>query len=129
MSRLHIETVDGRTSFDPGEEIDLTLSWDLAAPAESIELRLVWNTSGKGTTDLDVVRKVPFEHPSASETRRTSVTMPQSPYSFSGQLVSLIWAIELIAFPSEESTRKEITIAPGGDEVRLRAVTDDEFMS
>jgi hypothetical protein len=45
--------------------------------------------------------------------------LPDSPYSFSGKLVSLAWAIEAVAQPGERSARAEIVIAPGGKEVRL----------
>lgn len=122
MNTLQVDLPGDRTSFEPGEEVELTLSWELEEAPESVELRLVWSTSGKGTTDLAVVQRVPFEFPSTQETRRTSVTLPGSPYSFSGKLISLLWAFELIAFPSEDSTRREIVIAPEGTEVRLMAV-------
>lgn len=122
MNTMQIDITAGRTAFEPGDEIDLTLSWNLAEAPESVELRLVWSTAGKGTTDLEVVQTMPFEFPSPMETRRTSITLPASPYSFSGKLITLQWALELIAFPSEESTRQEIIMAPTGAEVRLRPV-------
>ena len=129
MSRMHIELPYGRSAFEPGDEVELLLSWELDESPESVELRLCWNTAGKGTTDLAVVEKVPFEFPNAVETRRTTMALPSAPYSFSGQLISLIWAFELIAFPSESSTRQEITIAPAGQEVRLSKVpaTEDSW--
>ncbi|MCA9075446.1 MAG: hypothetical protein KDA93_10455 [Planctomycetaceae bacterium] len=122
MNILQIDIAGGQTSFEPGDEIDLTLSWELEQAPESIELRLVWSTSGKGTTDLEIVQTVPFEFPSPRETRRTSITLPASPYSFSGKLITLQWALELIAFPAEESTRQEIVMAPAGTEVRLKTI-------
>ncbi len=124
MNTLQIDMTGDRTSFEPGEEVELTLSWELDEAPDSVELRLVWSTSGKGVTDLAVVQTVPFEFPSPRETRRTSIVLPASPYSFSGTLVSLLWAFELIAFPGEDSTRREIVVAPEGKEVRLRAVAD-----
>jgi hypothetical protein len=119
MSRLSIETPTSLTAFEPGAEIDVYLAWDLESEAEVIELRLVWNTSGKGDTDLEVVQSQRFEWPSRNESRQTTVTLPRQPYSFSGKLISLLWALELIALPGEESTRREITIAPGGREVLI----------
>lgn len=125
MSRLNIETPGGRIAFDPGAEIDVYLEWELDDEPEAVELRLVWNTSGKGDTDLDVVQTEHFDWPSRSETRRTTITLPRQPYSFSGKLISLIWALELIALPSDESTRLEFTIAPGGREVLLTRNTEE----
>jgi hypothetical protein len=124
MNRLQIETVDGRTAFDPGEEIEALLEWDLEEEPESVELRLVWNTAGKGTTDLAVVRTVRFDSPLRQESRRATVRLPRSPYSFSGKLISLIWALELVALPGGEAARTEITLAPGGREVVLHGNED-----
>lgn len=126
MSRLTIETPTGQTAFEPGAEIDLYLEWDLDDEPEAIELRLVWNTSGKGDTDLEVARTERFEWPSRRESRQASVMLPRQPYSFSGKLVSLIWALELIALPGDASTRREITIAPGGREVRITGIREEE---
>lgn len=121
MSSMHIDTTGQQTAFEPGAEIEVYLEWDLDEPAEAVELRLVWNTSGKGTTDLAVAEAVRFDAPSQRESRQATLTLPVSPYSFSGTLVSLIWALELVALPKGESARQEITIGPGGEEVLLTA--------
>jgi len=39
--------------------------------------------------------------------------------SFSGKLISLVWALELVVLPKGASTRQEIKIGPGAKEVRL----------
>ena len=111
--------------FEPGAEVDLELRWELEEPPEAIELRIVWNTAGKGDTDFRVAAVQRFDHPSAIEACRETVTLPHSPYSFSGTLVSLMWALELVALPQEDSTRTEIVIAPGGREVTLQALPTD----
>lgn len=56
------------------------------------------------------------------ETRAFRFQLPEAPYSFSGKLISLAWALELIAYPSKEVVRREIVLAPGGSEVRLESV-------
>jgi hypothetical protein len=122
MNRLQIHTPDGWTNFTPGAEIDLVLSWDLESPPAALELRLVWNTAGKGTTDLSIVQSHPIESPAPRDSQRMTITLPTSPYSFSGKLVSLIWALELVALPGLQSTRQEIIIAPAGREVVLQPV-------
>ena len=35
MSSMHIDTVDQRTAFEPGAEIEVYLDWDLDEPAEA----------------------------------------------------------------------------------------------
>ena len=119
MNRLHVETTFQRLNFEPGEEIEIFAEWELDKEPQSIEFRLVWNTAGRGTTDIEIAQTVPFATPLANDSRRFPITLPGSPYSFSGKLISLIWAMELVAFPSDASTRTEITIAPGGSEVLL----------
>lgn len=125
MSTLSVETADRRTAFQPGDEIDVDLQWDLDEPPQAIELRLVWNTSGKGTTEVRTVRTERIEEPSASDHVRKTLTLPIAPYSFSGKLVSIVWALELVALPQEESARLEIVIAPGSEEVRLGDPLED----
>ncbi len=60
----------------------------------------------QGGTDGDVRR--PAEAGVAAGERHA----PRSPYSFSGKLISLIWALELVALPGREAARTEITLAP-----------------
>ncbi len=109
--------LDGPRSFEPGSEIEVTGRWDLAEQPESVELRLVWNTEGKGTTDIGVSVTEQIEFPLASDERTIALRLPRAPYSYSGRLVSIVWALELVALPGEEADRVEITIGPGGREV------------
>jgi hypothetical protein len=45
--------------------------------------------------------------------------LPEGPYSFSGKLISLIWALELACSPGSETVRREITVSPTGHEIVL----------
>jgi len=119
MSSISVETVDGRTAFEPGEELEVDIRWELDEAPRVVELRLVWNTAGKGTTDVRIARTARIEEPSAADQRRMTVELPRSPYSFSGTLVAIVWALEVVALPQEASARLEIVIGPGGEEVRL----------
>lgn len=120
MNKLELTFPQELTSFDPGAEIAVNAAWDLDAPPDKIEARLVWHTSGKGDRDLKVVKAVTIESPPARDQQLITFSLPWGPYSFSGKLISLIWGIELVSFPDEDSTRKEISVAPQGREVVLR---------
>lgn len=124
MSQLAIKPADGRTAFEPAETIAVEVQWDLDAEPESLEVRLVWNTSGKGDTDIGVEKTIAIDAPALSESRRLDIELPTAPYSFSGKYVSLIWALELVVQPSDASARTEITIAPGRHEVLLHREDD-----
>jgi hypothetical protein len=117
---LTIEIPDGRRAFRPGDRIEGTVSWYLEADPKSVELRLFWYTQGKGTQDVEIVQGVPFDNPGAVDSRAFSVELPLAPYSFSGKLISLLWALELVAEPGGETARLEITVSPTGVEILLR---------
>jgi len=43
--------------------------------------------------------------------------LPEGPYSFSGKLISLLWAIEVVASPGDMAGRAGIVVSPSGREV------------
>jgi len=116
---MKIQTEDARTAFRPGEEVRGAVSWELPDEPRSVELRLVWFTTGIGTRDVGVVARLAFEQPSASDRRDFALTLPHGPYSFSGKLISLLWALELVARDPDEVARLELTVSPTGREVLL----------
>jgi hypothetical protein len=118
MNDLSLD-IAGRTSFEPGEEITVLARWTLDGPPKAVDLRVVWNTTGKGTAELEVVDGVRFDSPPAEDSRHVTLTLPREPYSFRGQLVSLTWALELVALPSLASTRLEIVIGPDAKAANL----------
>jgi hypothetical protein len=122
MTELRIELTNERAAFKPGEEIRGRVSWSVDPPAQSFELRLFWFTRGKGTEDAAIVQTQRFDQPLARETRDFDLRLPEAPYSFSGKLISLTWALELVAYPSKQVVRREIQMGPGAKEVRLESV-------
>jgi hypothetical protein len=121
MNHVELKIEDGRTQFEPGAQVVVVASWDLEEPPDSLEVRLLWKTEGKGTSDEDVVEQLPLDHPGQHDSVRLGIQVPYSPYSFSGKLVSLSWWLELTAEPSRISDRVQIVIAPGSREIDLHA--------
>ena len=119
MSELKIELTGDRTSFKPGELLSGRASWRADSQPTSVELRLFWYTSGKGTQDVGVVQTTMFDSPRQDDRRDFTMPLPLEPYSFSGTLISIIWAIELIVEPDEHVERCEIVLSPTGQEVVL----------
>ena len=117
MSRLEISTEGGRLGFHPGEELRGTASWSLETPPTKVELRLFWRTEGKGSQDVGVVETLSFDGAGAEDRREFRLRLPPGPYSFSGKLISLIWAFELVAEPGADAGRQDITISPTGREI------------
>ena len=119
MNSLRISTQEQRTSFRPGEELKGEARWTLDVKAKSAEVRLFWYTEGKGTRDLQVVDTIIFQTPKENDERSFTFNLPEAPYSFSGKLISLIWAIELVIEPGDLAQRLEIIVSPTGEEILL----------
>jgi hypothetical protein len=118
MSELEIKTRGDKINFLPGEEIAGQVSWLLDSPSR-IELRLFWRTEGKGTKDVQVVERINFDNLKRQESREFKFQLPDAPYSFSGKLISLIWALELVVASTDEAERLEIVLSPTNSEILL----------
>ncbi len=116
--QLQIVVDEERREFEPREEVSGGVSWVLQSPPDTVELRLFWYTEGKGTRDVRVVETVAFEA-SPEGLGDFRIRLPASPYSFSGRLFSIRWALELVAEPSGESQRVDLVMGPGGREVEV----------
>lgn len=119
MTTMTVELDGGRDSFKPGERVEGQASWELPEAPRSLEVRLFWSTSGRGDQDQEVVAVEEVPAPAASGWVRFSFQLPAGPYSFAGQLVSLGWAVELVAAREEMAASAPILVGPEGREVRI----------
>ncbi len=117
MIRLGLR--ENKTAFRPGETITGAVLWEFEKAPASVEVRLVWSTRGKGTEDGDTAEVVTLDAPPTADTREFSFQAPNGPYSFSGTLIAVLWAVEFVAEPGEEFQRIEIVIAPDAREITL----------
>jgi len=116
---LTLYTTDGRTWFKPGELIEGRASWHLDGEVDAVEVRLFWYTTGKGSQDVEIVRRLRIDSPETSGHHDFSIRAPEGPYSFSGKLITLAWAIELVALPSGQTERLDLRIGPTPVEVEI----------
>jgi len=119
MEWIRIETRDGVNAFLPGETVEGTVGWHFDVPAKNVELRLLWYTEGKGDQDVGVVESVPLPSPGRDEVRPFQIRLPAGPFSFSGRLISLVWALEAVAEPGSRAERLPITVSPTRQEILL----------
>ena len=119
-----IQTDLDNTEFTPGDTISGTLIWELPKEYESISLRLFWFTRGRGTQDVSIVDELSWQYPSFKGSEKFSFVLPTEPYSFSGKIISLTWALEAVTSPEETSLRKEFTLAPNGKEIALKQIAE-----
>jgi len=118
---IQIETRDGRTAFRPGEEVEGTVRWHMGGPPRSLEVRLFWYTEGKGGRDVGVVETLPVADPGSEGHQPFRFRLPDGPYSFSGKIIHLRWAIEAVAEPEDRAERIGIIMSPSGREIVLPA--------
>lgn len=119
MNLIEVQIRDGYTAFRPGDVVEGTVRWQLEPGPTEIETRLFWYTLGKGDQDIGIVETIPYANPAPTESRQFRFRLPEGPYSFSGKLISLAWAVEVVAQPGDVAGRAEITVSPTGDEIRL----------
>lgn len=119
MSRLGIRLSRDRTQFLPGDTVSGTVFWELDEEPMAAEVRLFWYTQGKGTQDICITDTTLFQNPTRASELPFEVMLPEMPYSFSGKLVSLVWALELVIEPGTLTARQEITMSPTGNEILL----------
>jgi hypothetical protein len=116
---LTINTTDSGRWFKPGETIEGEVSWHLDDDAGAIEIRLFWYTDGKGSQDVEVVNQKHIANPDRIGGRTFRFRVPREPYSFSGKLITLAWAIELVVLPGGETERFDLLVGPQPVEVNL----------
>lgn len=124
MSQFDIVVPDHKTNYGPGDWIEGKATWQLDKSADWLEIRLLWFTQGKGDSDVSVEETMRVEAPSLNESRSFRFQLPPAPYSFSGKLISLIWAIEVVAQGDNEAARYEFILAPDGREIELGMTTE-----
>jgi len=119
MTGLRIEITGGNTRLRPGDKLTGVVSWDLPAAPENVEVRLGWETRGKGTQDSDIAAEASFERVARSDRKSFTFTVPAAPYSFSGKLVSLVWKLEAETGGGEQAEPVTVTVSPTGSEIML----------
>jgi hypothetical protein len=108
----------------PGAGLTGKAGWKSAQPVESAEIRLFWYTAGIGARDVKVVETIPIERPGPVDEQPFALTLPAGPYSFSGQLVSLIWGLELVLEPGTVTERVEFELSPFDEPIVLPRIEE-----
>jgi len=124
VNRLEITTDNGENWVRPGERLTGTATWELEGEVDAVEIRLFWYTSGKGSRDVGIVDTRRIERVDRHGSGTFSFQIPEGPLSFTGKLITLSWAIELVALPSEDSGRLDLLVGPRPVEVDLRTTLE-----
>lgn len=118
---LEIKLESGGVAFMPGDTLRGSVEWMEDEGPDAVEVRLIWYTEGRGDQDVGIARTLRIEHPSATGSANFEFEAPGGPYSCSGRLISIRWAVEAVTRPGKLTARSEIVLAPEGREVELAA--------
>lgn len=111
------------SDFTPSSTVTGKIIWATSPTNKSLELRLFWFTEGRGTQDIQVTDELSYDTTSRHQGDEDFILhLPSAPLSFSGQLVSLQWAVEAVAIQDGISERENITVSLTGKEVTLSPV-------
>ncbi len=108
--------------YRPGELVSGKASWRGIEKTTSVAIRLFWTTTGQGTADTEIVGEKLVTQPGSDGSEGFSFALPQAPVSFSGQLITLTWGVELVVTPADVATRTQLTVGREGKAVRLPVV-------
>ena len=123
---ISIQLDQESSEFLPGSIISGKVIWTAAAATQKIEIRLFWFTEGRGSQDIELAEERSWDAQGLAE-QGFEFTLPLEPYSFSGKLISLQWALEAVTLPKESSTAKKIfTLSPNGKELILSSVENSQ---
>lgn len=122
--QLAIFLASGQTAYRPGEQLSVSVLWALAEAPALLEVRLFWQTRGKGTEDIVIVEQQEIAAPGIAGERSITFVLPAEPWSFSGKLISLGWGIEVVATPGEQNARCDFVLSPNGQEILLPEISD-----
>mgnify|MGYP001293352529 CR=1 FL=1 len=121
---LTVSLSGDKREFFPKAVVEGTATWHMENPpgesSTDLELNLFYYTSGRGDQDLQIVQSLPLANQPVHGSQHFSFILPPSPYSFSGKLISLIWAVELVC--GDDAARVEFVMAPNGREIKLTEI-------
>lgn len=126
---LKLECNEKVQELVPGQRITARAGWQMNERPKKAVLRLFWYTEGRGTQDVGIVEEKEFPSPGLSHNESFNFTLPNEPYSFSGKLISLRWALELVLNKGKEVERIDLIMSPWVEHVTLKAVSKQDQYS
>ncbi|MBI1206305.1 MAG: hypothetical protein GC191_03330 [Azospirillum sp.] len=107
----HIELTGGHTFLLPGDLLGGSVRWRLDERLREAAVQLIWFVRGKGGAEDRVVATIPFDAPGSVDDRVFELGLPAGPYSFSGRLFTLSWAVRLI-LDGAVAAHQDIVLSP-----------------
>ena len=102
----------GAAVLRPGAAVRLNVAWITDQPPDHIEVRLVYRTAGKGTTDVVRVAAETRPTPLADDRWAVTLTLPaDAPPSYDGKLMSISWYAQADAIGPKKKVMESAELA------------------
>lgn len=121
---LEIQLDRTHRTYVPGETLEATLRWTGEA-TKWIEIQLLWETVGKGTSDQGVVASHKWNAQETQSTLQWKTVIPRGPLSMQGRLIAIEWNVIGTAHSAAE-VKVPIVVAHGNKIVRLAQVNSSK---
>ena len=119
MSTLKLRLDGDKKEFLPASSLSGVVEWTDVSTDDTINVTLLWYTSGRGTEHIELCDAVVELTDRHTGTSQFSFQLPPFPYSFSGKLITVTWAVEARTTRDATFVRLEFVMAPEGKEIHL----------
>ncbi len=126
MNFLDLSLPDPRPGYFPGDPLTVRVRWEIDPEPPRLLLRLFWRTEGRGSTDSAAVEEQTLPQPGSAGERDLTFILPSAPPSFSGSLVSLLWAVEVLAEKTKHQAHVDFVVSPTGEPLLLGEPAEDD---
>ena len=125
MDKISIQLKNDKISYCPGEKISGEVEWNFTQEVKDITINVFWYTEGIGEQDSEIAVNEIIKLPLKSDRQSFEIELPMGPYSYSGQITSLKWAIEATSLKDKVKAVKEFSMTPGNKEIILPKIKED----
>jgi hypothetical protein len=123
---VEIRLLEERACWSPGETVRAEVRWEVPVPPEGVEVRLLWETRGRGDREEGVAAQVDLPAPAALGRESVQLSLPEGPWSYEGRILQIAWLVDAILWPSGEQARAELVLSPTGHALQPLLEADDE---
>jgi hypothetical protein len=111
-----------KTSLQPEEVLAATVAWEFDTIPSSLKLELLWETSGKGTEDSEIVHTENWKPDAKQGERRFSIPLPRGPLSVQGNLIAIRWYVACTSKKPNSEIKVPFVLSHLNRVVRLKSV-------
>lgn len=103
-------------ALKPGGVLEGTVMWELESPAKKITINFFWFLEKYGDVEeTNIISSLEAENIQPHGYKNFAFDIPRQPYSFSGNLFSIKWAVECVV--DKDSVVQDLVVSNNGQEI------------